>query len=299
MFVALFLEDFYDFAHENVMVVIAVIVCFDRFINNRILVHLLDIELFADDNSFCFVKEWSVFSKVWGEVTFFGFINISATIFSAVRKSASVFFTEKCTGKILAVVHKLKCETLRANKSKNNVFVPKHSESTPGSGHCVVFVFITCCKEHPVLTYHFKGYYYKKLAFVAVLSLLVIGYGIFDAIRVKSGAKQKSLDYVRNAKLMGVSDMRILFVHIMPNVLPVLLSTVMIGFNNAVLSEASLSYLGVGVQPPDPSLGRMLSEAQSYLLSAPWYALSVGLAIILLVLGFGMLSEGLGGNGNA
>lgn len=48
-----------------------------------------------------------------------------------------------------------------------------------------------------LLTYHFKGYYYKKLAFVAILSLLVIGYGIFDAIRVKSGAKQKSLDKKR------------------------------------------------------------------------------------------------------
>ena len=112
-------------------------------------------------------------------------------------------------------------------------------------------------------------------------------------------AKQKSLDYVRSARLMGVSDMRILFVHIMPNIVPVLLSTVAIGFNNAVLAEASMSYLGVGVQPPDPSLGRMLNEAQGYLLSAPWYALSTGLAIILLVLGFGLLSEGLGGNGNA
>ena len=112
-------------------------------------------------------------------------------------------------------------------------------------------------------------------------------------------AKQKSLDYVRSARLMGVSDMRILFVHIMPNIIPVLLSTVAIGFNNAVLAEASMSYLGVGVQPPDPSLGRMLNEAQGYLLSAPWYALSTGLTIILLVLGFGLISEGLGGNGNA
>ena len=112
-------------------------------------------------------------------------------------------------------------------------------------------------------------------------------------------AKQKNLDYVRNAKLMGVGDMRILFVHILPNVIPVLLSTIAIGFNNAVLSEASMSYLGVGVQPPDPSLGRMLSEAQNYLLSAPWYALSVGAVIILLILGFGLISEGLGGDGNA
>ncbi len=108
-------------------------------------------------------------------------------------------------------------------------------------------------------------------------------------------AKQKNTDYVRNAKLMGAGDMRILFIHIMPNIVPVLLSSVAIGFNNAVLSEASMSYLGMGVQPPDPSLGRLLSEAQGYLFSAPWYALFTGLAIILLILGFGLLSEGMGG----
>ena len=108
-------------------------------------------------------------------------------------------------------------------------------------------------------------------------------------------AKQKNTDYVRNAKLMGAGDMRILFIHIMPNIIPVLLSSVAIGFNNAVLSEASMSFLGMGVQPPDPSLGRMLSEAQTYLFNAPWYALFTGIAIILLILGFGLLSEGMGG----
>ena len=132
-----------------------------------------------------------------------------------------------------------------------------------------------------------------------ILALGILFVPSFARIVRMEVAKQKSLDYVRSARLMGVSDMRILFVHIMPNIVPVLLSTVAIGFNNAVLAEASMSYLGVGVQPPDPSLGRMLNEAQGYLLSAPWYALSTGLAIILLVLGFGLLSEGLGGNGNA
>ena len=98
---------------------------------------------------------------------------------------------------------------------------------------------------------------------------------------------------------MGVKEPRILFVHILPNILPVLLSTVAISFNNAVLAEASMSYLGLGVQPPDPSLGRMLGEAQAFLLRAPWYAVSTGLAIVLLVLGFGLLSEGLGGESHA
>ncbi|MBO4235939.1 MAG: ABC transporter permease [Firmicutes bacterium] len=112
-------------------------------------------------------------------------------------------------------------------------------------------------------------------------------------------AKQKNTDYVRSARLMGASDARILLLHILPNIIPVLLSSIAIGFNNAVLAEASMSYLGVGVQPPDPSLGRMLSEAQGFLSGAPWYAISVGIAIILLILGFGLLSEGLGGDDSA
>ena len=136
-----------------------------------------------------------------------------------------------------------------------------------------------------------------KYNIILVLGILFIP--AFARIIRMEIARQKALDYVRSARLMGVRDMRILFVHILPNTLPVLLSTVAISFNNAVLAEASMSYLGLGVQPPDPSLGRMLNEAQAYLLRAPWYALSAGLAIILLVLGFGLLSEGLGGDGHA
>lgn len=132
-----------------------------------------------------------------------------------------------------------------------------------------------------------------------ILALGLLFVPSFARIARMEVARQKSLDYVRNARLMGVKDLRILFVHILPNILPVLLSTVAISFNNAVLAEASMSYLGLGVQPPDPSLGRMLSEAQVYLLRAPWYALSTGFAIVLLVLGFGLLSEGLGGEGHA
>ena len=108
--------------------------------------------------------------------------------------------------------------------------------------------------------------------------------------------KQAALDYVQSAKLMGAGDMRIIFVHILPNILPVLMSSVMIGFNNAVLAEAGLSYLGIGVQPPNASLGRMLSEAQSYIFTAPWYALFPGLMIIIMVLGFSLLSEGISEN---
>ena len=102
---------------------------------------------------------------------------------------------------------------------------------------------------------------------------------------------QKELDYVKNAKLMGAGDFRIMFVHILPNTKAVLSSALAIGFNNAVLAEAGMSYLSLGVQPPDASLGRMLSEAQTYLLNAPWYALFPGLMIIITVLGVALMQS--------
>lgn len=105
--------------------------------------------------------------------------------------------------------------------------------------------------------------------------------------------KYRDMDYVKSAKLAGVPNLRIIFVHILPNTVTVMLSSIMIGFNNAVLAEAGMSYLGIGVQPPDASLGSMLSEAQTYLFSAPGYAIFPGLMIILMVLGFSLLADGI------
>lgn len=103
---------------------------------------------------------------------------------------------------------------------------------------------------------------------------------------------QKELDYVKNAKLMQAGNLRILVLHILPNIRPVLMTSLLVGFQNAVLSEAGMSYLGLGVTQPDPSLGRMLSEAQGYLWNAPWYALAPGLTILALTLGLGLVSKG-------
>lgn len=101
----------------------------------------------------------------------------------------------------------------------------------------------------------------------------------------------KQMDFVKNAKLMGARDFRIMFVHILPNTRPILVSSITIGFNNAVLAEAGMSYLQLGVQPPDASLGRMLSEAQAYLFTAPWYAIAPGLVIVITILGFSLINE--------
>lgn len=102
----------------------------------------------------------------------------------------------------------------------------------------------------------------------------------------------RDADYIRRARLMGVGKIRILFVHILPNIFSTFWVSVMIGFNNAILAESGMSYLGIGVQPPDASLGKMLSDAQGYLMTAPWYALAPGLTIVWIVLGFSLLSEG-------
>ena len=113
-------------------------------------------------------------------------------------------------------------------------------------------------------------------------------------MQLKSTSKEcKEEDYVKSAILTGVPSYRILFVHILPNILPVLLSSLTIGFNNAVLAEAGMSYLGIGVQPPDASLGRMLSEAQTFLATGVWCAIFPGLFLVLMVLGVGLLGEGI------
>ncbi len=102
----------------------------------------------------------------------------------------------------------------------------------------------------------------------------------------------RDADFIVRARMMGVSKVRILFVHILPNIFSVFWVSVLIGFNNAILAESGMSYLGIGVKPPDASLGMMLSDAQGYLQKAPWYALAPGLTIVFIVLGMALLSEG-------
>lgn len=106
----------------------------------------------------------------------------------------------------------------------------------------------------------------------------------------------RDADYITRARLMGVRKSRILFVHILPNIFSVFWVSVLIGFNNAILAESGMSYLGIGVKPPNASLGMMLSDAQGYLQKAPWYALAPGLTIVWIVLGMALLSEGIRGS---
>ena len=126
-----------------------------------------------------------------------------------------------------------------------------------------------------------------------ILALGLVFIPSFVRVTRTAFAALRDVNYVKSARLMGASPARILAVHILPNTAHVLLPAVTIGFNNAVLAEASMSYLGIGVTPPDASLGYMLSEAQSLFTAAPWYAVGTGLAIVLLVLSAGLIGEGL------
>lgn len=131
----------------------------------------------------------------------------------------------------------------------------------------------------------------KRLNVILALGLVFIP--SFARITRTAFAALRDANYVQSARLMGAGSGRILLVHILPNVMHVLLPALTIGFNNAVLAEASMSYLGIGVTPPDASLGYMLSEAQGMLFAAPWYAAGTGLVIVLLVFSVGLLGEGL------
>ena len=126
--------------------------------------------------------------------------------------------------------------------------------------------------------------------FAALVILFVPGYTRI----MRSGALQyKHADFILAERLLGASGPRIIFFHILPNLAPSLLSASALGLSNAILAESAMSYLGLGIQPPIPSWGRMLSESQNFLISAPWCALAPGAFIMLTVIAFHCLGEGL------
>jgi peptide/nickel transport system permease protein len=100
-------------------------------------------------------------------------------------------------------------------------------------------------------------------------------------------------DFVAAARALGARDSAIMGRHILPNTLSPLIVQATISFPLAILAEAALSYLGLGTQPPYPSWGLMLKDAQNFLPLTPWYAVFPGAAIALAVLGFNLLGDGL------
>lgn len=148
-------------------------------------------------------------------------------------------------------------------------------------------------------------------AFPAILSAImmtaVFGAGIVNSIiaigifniptfaRVTRASANSvwSREYIMAARACGKGSWRITTEHVLPNILSVLIVQATIQFAIAILAEAALSYLGLGTQPPQPSWGRMLSEAQTLMFQAPLLAVWPGVAIALAVLGLNLLGDGL------
>jgi peptide/nickel transport system permease protein len=126
-----------------------------------------------------------------------------------------------------------------------------------------------------------------------VVAIAVVYAPIFARLMRAPTLVLRSSDYVHAARSFGAGDLRIIVRHIMPNLMSVILVQASLSLSTAILLEASLSFLGIGAQPPAPSLGRMLSEGREYMFMAPWASLFSGLAILLASLGFNLLGDGL------
>ena len=133
----------------------------------------------------------------------------------------------------------------------------------------------------------------KNSQFSLFISLLILFIPSYTRI-MRSGAVQyKNSTFIQAEKILGAGIFRITFIHILPNLLPSLLCASALGLSNAILAEAAMSYLGMGIQPPQPSWGRMLFESQTYFFTSPWCALAPGIFITLSVISFHLIGEGL------
>src|SRR5919112_2208894 len=128
-----------------------------------------------------------------------------------------------------------------------------------------------------------------------ILALCIIGWVGYARMIRGQVLKVREYDFVQAARALGASDLRILFVHILPNAVQPLIVQASLGMAGAVLSEASLSFLGLGVPPPAPSWGVMIDEARdlSTLQAAPHALIFPGIAIALTVLAFNFIGDGL------
>jgi peptide/nickel transport system permease protein len=126
-----------------------------------------------------------------------------------------------------------------------------------------------------------------------ILALSLIGWVGYARLVRGQVLRAREFEFVQAARALGATTTRILARHIVPTALPAVMVQATLGMGGAILAEASLSFLGLGVQPPTPSWGTMLSYGKSHLLDAPHLTIFPGLAIAVLVLGFNFLGDGL------
>ncbi len=142
---------------------------------------------------------------------------------------------------------------------------------------------------------------------LGLMVLAVLGSGMFNlsvAIAVAitprfarvargSAIAMRERDYVQAARALGMSDFRIIFIHVLPNLANEVLVVGTLWTGTAILQEAGLSFIGLGVKPPTPSWGGMIRDGVNQLLSQPWLSIAPGVAIFIVVLAFNMIGDGL------
>ncbi|WP_439548463.1 ABC transporter permease [Falsiroseomonas sp.] len=127
----------------------------------------------------------------------------------------------------------------------------------------------------------------------AMIAIAITASPVFVRLSRGMALDAKSTDWVEASRALGNPPWRIAFVHVLPNIIPPLLVQSTLAIAEAIIAEASLSFLGLGQQPPAPSWGSMLNSAQRFLDGAPWLAIAPGAAIFVVVLAFNLVGDGL------
>ena len=193
---------------------------------------------------------------------------------------------------------------------------PVEADRTVDLGGAWVTPGLIDCHTHAVFGGNRSGEFEQRLQGVSYAEIAAQGGGIASTVRATRAASIPSsgqsganncrleagsraalpiwtLDYIRAAQVAGKGATLISLQHVLPNVANLLIVQATIQFSLGILAEAGLSYVGLGAQPPTPSWGRMLAEAQTMFALAPHVAIVPGLAIVLTVLGLNLLGDGL------
>lgn len=145
----------------------------------------------------------------------------------------------------------------------------------------------------PILSAMMLGAFLGAGRFTAIIAIATFMVPVFARVVLGSARQIWARDYVTAAQSIGKRPLGITLVHILPNVAGQIIVQTAIQLGLAILTEAGLSFLGLGMAPPAPSWGRMLADSQTYLGLAPWLAILPGLSIALAVFGLNMLGDGL------
>lgn len=127
----------------------------------------------------------------------------------------------------------------------------------------------------------------------ALIAIAIINIPVFGRLVRSRVISIREEEYIMAARAQGMKDGRIIFKHILPNSLAPIIVQTTLGFGTAILEAAALGFLGLGAQPPSPEWGKMLADSRDYITLAPWTLFAPGIAIMLVVLGFNLIGDGL------